>query len=450
MKPKYYIKILYLLIGVFFLLLFPVLAEEVKENILYKIELSNPGSKNISVKFYTAEKYQGLPRPIKKSDTGYILFLPKTREKLELPPLTNHLAGVVENIDVEYFPIANKDYGYTKVFIKTSGKKVELLVENQAYTPPETKKPEKIKEEPEITDNPKNEISSEEHPEKIEKETEQTSRVVKNTEPEQEEVPEKTLSGRKPVAKVEKIPEGKTTEKVIRDYSIGIIFAILLFALNLIFLFHNKKNKSKYDGKLSTILPQKLAKNYKQDYILIFSDNKKFIEGINNECRKRKLYLHIAAEAPHSLPDKIIENPRVTLSEFNFDEFYKHREFYRSIKNKPVGIIFDIDPRYRNKDSGQNFDFVSLKKHIDLNYTNLFLILELIIRDLNSSNSFIIFTDSAKKSPNPKIQSMTQKIYYSANQAIISFIENVKKSRIGQEGKILYCINDFNHAGKTE
>ncbi|HSA06160.1 MAG TPA: hypothetical protein P5556_03165 [Candidatus Gastranaerophilales bacterium] len=411
-----------------------------QKNDLYKIELLNNNYKTVIIKLYTSRKYQTIPSPIKKDADEYALFLPDTNKNLELTPSITHLKDILEDIKVEYFPLLSQNTGYTKIFITTSNEDVDLFVENHIYVP---KKPEPVK------------IVQKQTVQKAESKPEAQIKVIK-PEPvkiaeKQEKQEAKTEPERveKQIVQKEKLksepPKYIIRQVQVKDYSIGLLAAFLLIILNFLIIYLNKIKKAKYDGKLSLELKKKAVAFAENDYILLFSENESMISNVYQYCIKNNINLQIATKNIQEVSNKIekFENINLNLTEFKFEEFYNHRDFYKKLTSKPVGFIFDIDPKFIKNDFNQGFDFVQLKKYIDLNFTNLFLILFLILKDLENKDGFVIFTDANNKDMTSGSNFLINKIQLSTMNAVDDFVKNVKQIKTAEKTKIHYFLNDL-------
>lgn len=425
------IKTIFVLLAIFILLIsLPVKSEETKkENILYKIKAEHVSDKNINIKLYTAQKFFESPIPIEKPGLGYVLFLPGTREKLENTPLLTNIEKFISKINVKYYPIKNKDVGYTKIFIKTLEKDIILSIENEVYIPKESTSIEKEEKAENITENQNKEEDQEEKTEK------------------QEDKKELVINKDKSLPKTSMNKEKNTTiEKIIikKDYSPAVLFILLIITFNIAYLALQKRKKPQYDGKLSKYLNKLTAGYLEKDYLLLFTENEILIDSAYKFCIKNSLNLHVATNKAIEYSKKYNDDKNITLdfSEFSFDEFYKHRDFYNNLNFLPSGVIFDIDPKFKETTS-ENFDFVSLKKTVDSNYTNLFLIFNLLLKGFNENSGFIIFTDSNIKEKDLTGDKISLNIKLSALKALNNFVKNIKNLNTHKNIEIKYCFNDF-------
>lgn len=403
-------------------------AENETENILHKVELVNANYKTIIIKLFTAEKYQILPTPIKKDRTEYALFLPGTREKLKNQPSIKHLKGIIEEVKIEYIPLLSSQSGYTKIFISSSSPEVDLFVENHLYKATAIKK-ENLKQK---------KIKKAQKNIKIEKNLNNNPKKTNKNEKKKEnpsQVKQKTIKASPKETKY-RVKEIKIQKK---DYSIGIYTALILIFANIAYVYIKRKQKLTYDGKLSGELKKQIPILSSKEYVLFFSEDISAIKNFYNYCEKNNINLKIASKNPQIFEETFTAG-KTTFFEpvmFNWEEFYKHKTFYEKLEPKPAVYVFDIDTDLKiNKDN--NFNFINSKKHIDINYTNLFLILNLIVKDLNKNESSLIFTGKKLTGfSQEKYKDFDSQVKIATKTAIEKFIFNIKKSN---PNKKIYCL----------
>ncbi|HSA06264.1 MAG TPA: SDR family NAD(P)-dependent oxidoreductase [Candidatus Gastranaerophilales bacterium] len=85
------------------------------------------------------------------------------------------------------------------------------------------------------------------------------------------------------------------------------------------------------------------------------------------ELEKTKQYIAELCEA------------EVQVIKFNVLEFYTHRNFYKDLNPKPIGAILAVD--YIGDQKRAEKDFLETKKIVDINYTGLISILNIIAND---------------------------------------------------------------------
>ncbi len=495
MIPNLFINNKYFLIFVTILsLMLPALAEDTATpNALYKIELKNAENNTLFVKLHTTKKYSMLPSPIKKAGTGYVIFLPQTINRLEADISSIIVNTPVEDIHVEYFP-SESDTGYTKIFIKTKYKGLNLSIENPLYIV--KKSLEEIEKELESLENEEgakdktetkapsdyenvnlNEITlkddssnlleiiarhaqkdMEEQPEnQLEEEAAEEKAAEEKFEEKKQEVIEEETIEEEPVAEqlpTEKPePEIKIVEKTIekikiiekeipvKDYSLGILAALAILVFNLIYIGAKNKKKTGADGKLSDIIKKKTLNFAETDYLLLFSDNKEIINKMYDICWEESINLHIASANTAGLAEKFEnnENINIKISEFKFDEFYKHKDFYKSLEPKPIGIVIDLSNRQLKNNTSKDAGFIDIKKYIDINYTNLYLMLSIALKDIDKNNGFIIFTETDKQISCPTQNKLNETFYKSTNLAVENLVDGLSNPGTGVKKLIFYC-----------
>ncbi len=417
-----------LLFLLFFFLSLSAFAQDKEQgNVLYKVELENTAGKTLIVKLYTAKKYTSALSPIKKEGLGYLLLLPKTRESLVKPASADRLNGLVSGIDVDYFPLASPNIGYTKVFIKTTADGFGLAVENEVYTPVKPYSESKNVETAEKQGLQKKPAGADK--EKIPEEDKDKASGLKNR-----QKPEPLTS-----AKEKTVEEAAVKNELKTGYIQAFIILFLLASLITDYLFIRSKNNLKSDGDLLIRL-KKLAKKFSgKNGLLLFSNSESLISNVCEFCVNKGINLHIATKNPREMQEKISpsKNINLSLSEFKFDEFYKHRDFYKKLNPKPAGFIFDIEPDFLENLPEKKFDFILFRKLIDKNYTNFFLILNLIFNDIKNKNGFVIFATNKKISGSGK-KTFSGKAFYSTQKAMMGFVEEFKADPENRE-KIFYC-----------
>jgi len=439
-KNNKYFLILLIYLG----FLLPVCAEsETTQNILHKIELQTAENNTLFVKLHTTEKYSMLPSPIKKEGTGYVIFLPQTVNGIKTDISSIILNTPVEDIAVEYFPGENSNIGYTKIFLKTSDKEINLSIENPIFgavkLPEQTKEPVFEKTEENVEQQTEQQVE-EQVEEKAEKQTEEL--VEEQVENSSDNIPitEETNTEVIVIKQERPKPEIIIQNIATKDYSVGITVALALLVLNLIFFARQNKNRLKNDGELAKILKKKVANFSECDYLLLLSDNEEMIDRVCDICLEERVNLHIASANTAGLVEKYAnEHIDIKILDFKLDEFYKHKDFYKNLNPKPLGIIIDLSNKYPQKDSAKEFSFIDIKKYIDANFTNLYIILNLTLADIDKNNGFIIFTEPTKQLISPAKNKLYETFYLSTNYAIGNLIKGLSTPDAGLKKIIFYC-----------
>lgn len=456
MKLNKILKYLICLVTLFLYSLQTSFAEgTMQHNILHKVEFSIINEEILTLTLHTTQKYQDIPSPLKKEDTGYVLFLPNTNEELESEPDIINLNDFIHKIDIKFFPLQGESKGYTKIFIKTSDKITDLLVKNNVVALKKIK-PAEIIEQVSIKENTDTQgeqaveqksqtINNEEKPTVEEKIIPTEINIKQESQATKQETPQAEKCER--VVK-QQLPEKIIETKIVKeaDYTPVIYIAILLLILNVLYFVFRPKEK-KYEGNLSAELAKKTAGFSKDDYVLLFTDDESLINSAFNYCSQHKINLAAATDNAKNMQGSCIEcdDLKFAILEFKFSEFFNHRLFHRKLQPKPKLVVFDVEPKYTNILLKDEFDFINVKKYIDFNFANLFFILSLLLEDQKNAEMDIIFTDRGIKTKNLNVDSYTKKILSSTHKAISDFINRIKVTGRNQKQQIFYYYNDIKY-----
>lgn len=408
-----------------------------QENFLYKAELNSLDSKTIVITLFTKNKYLHIPTLFKKDDTDYVFFLSNTSLNLENEPKTDHLKEIIDNVKIEYFPGKSQNPGYIKFFIKTAQKELVLQVHNVTYTPI-------IKSTEKKTVQAKTEEPDNQQVIEFQEENNLKTEPLMQLRPRQAEVIEEQQQQQIPKdKKAAPAPQlVKVVEKVIvKDYSPGIYLSLIIISCFGILFFIKTRQKQIYDGKLSGKLKKLSANLAKDDYILLFTENENLISNLHKFCSVNKIHLIAATDKIEDLSNihDVSDGFIFKILEFRFNEFFNHRDFYKKLNPKPKIIILNTDFKFISNEVLSDFNFVDVKNHIDLNYTNTFLIINLILNEYKNPDQTVIFTDSGKYKHGLNKNNLPAKILQSTHSAIRVFIEKIKNKK----QNILYLLNDF-------
>jgi decaprenylphospho-beta-D-erythro-pentofuranosid-2-ulose 2-reductase len=106
---------------------------------------------------------------------------------------------------------------------------------------------------------------------------------------------------------------------------------------------------------------------------------------------------------------------------FDVTEFYNHRNFYNSLSPKPAGVICAID--YQGDGFRAQKDFLEAKRIVDINYTGLMAMLNIIANDYEENKSgFITVLGYAEDKKDEK----AHYIYKSAKNALNTYVSGLK------------------------
>jgi len=135
----------------------------------------------------------------------------------------------------------------------------------------------------------------------------------------------------------------------------------------------------------------------------------------------------------------------VQASKFNVLEFYTHRNFYKNLDLKPMGVIFAVD--YVGDQKRAQRDFLEAKKIIDINYTGLVSILNIAANDFEERKEGFIAGIGNIVGKNNKQDFYT---YYSAKQGFTSHLEGIKNRLSDSNVQVLVVNPGFVHTESTK
>lgn len=169
------------------------------------------------------------------------------------------------------------------------------------------------------------------------------------------------------------------------------------------------------------------------------------ILGANTETAKAlaKIYalhgcdLYLADKAPELLEDTrqiLIEEHGVDVQLIKFDvtEFYNHRNLFNSLAPRPFGVICAVD--YQGDQLRSQKDFLEAKRIVDINYTGLISMLNIIANNFEEKESGFI---TAISSSSEKINESTNYIYNSAKAGFNAYIAGLRARLSGSGVTVL-------------
>lgn len=174
-------------------------------------------------------------------------------------------------------------------------------------------------------------------------------------------------------------------------------------------------------------------------YLLILGANSDMGKALAEKYASNRYDLYLADKDNEGLElvqQSITEQYGVDVQLLKFDvtEFYNHRNFYNSLSSKPFGVICAVD--FRGEQERAQKDFLEAKRIIDVNYTGLVSMINIIANDFEDREAgFIVGVGYS----GDKKEERANYIYKSAKAAFISYIEGLRE-RLSASGVVVNTI----------
>ncbi|OGI00045.1 MAG: hypothetical protein A2Y25_09045 [Candidatus Melainabacteria bacterium GWF2_37_15] len=168
-------------------------------------------------------------------------------------------------------------------------------------------------------------------------------------------------------------------------------------------------------------------------YVLVLGANSHIAKALAEKYASYGYDLYLVDKDPENLEEtrnRIAEQHGVDVQLLKLDitEFYNHRNFYNSLSPKPFGVISTVD--YQGDEIRAHKDFLETKKIIDINYTGLVAMLNIIATDFEECGSgFIIAVSYASN----KKEELAHYTYKSAKDGLTSYISGLR-NRLDKAG----------------
>lgn len=168
-------------------------------------------------------------------------------------------------------------------------------------------------------------------------------------------------------------------------------------------------------------------------YLLILGAGSGTARALAQKYASEGQDLYLADKNPESLEEiqqVIIDEHGVDVHILKFDvtEFYNHRNFYNSLSPKPFGVICAVD--YQGDGLRAQKDFLEAKRIIDINYTGVVAILNIIANDFEDREAGYITVVSY--AGNEKDENAYY-LYKSAKEAMNTYASGLH-NRLGKAG----------------
>lgn len=161
-------------------------------------------------------------------------------------------------------------------------------------------------------------------------------------------------------------------------------------------------------------------------YLLILGANSETAKALAKRYASQGCDLYLADKAPELLEEAkqaIIEEYGVDVQLIKFDvtEFYNHRNLFNSLSPKPFGVICAVD--YQGDQIRAQKDFLEAKRIVDINYTGLVSILNIIANNFEEKETGFITAISYAAEKNEEQASY---VYASAKVGFNAYIAGLR------------------------
>ena len=161
-------------------------------------------------------------------------------------------------------------------------------------------------------------------------------------------------------------------------------------------------------------------------YLLVLGASSNIAKALAEKYASYGQDLYLVDTDPDSLEEtkyRIAEQHGVDVQLLKLDitEFYNHRNFYYSLSPTPFGVISAVD--YLGDENRAQKDFLETKKILDINYTGLVAMLNIIAADFEERESGFIITVSYAADKKEELEHYT---YKSAKAGLAAYMSGIR------------------------